>query len=163
MLRPWTTLVAALVVATGVGLAGARHVEAPSLGAELLAASTRVSPTRTAVLVLQPRDCESRLEALAVLVTEAARAGARVVVRVPGDAAAQHAVRARLLAMGWPHLEVADVPRVGVRLFHSLGYAASPFVAVLDDAGRVAFLRPLPLNPEELVQWHQLVPLVLRG
>lgn len=159
MPSPWTTLAAAIVVAVGVGLAGGRHVEAPPLAAGLFAAGAL---GRTAVVVLQPADCASRLEALAPLVTEAGRAGTRVVVRVPGGAASTESVRAQLVAMGWS-LDVASASATGVRALRGLGHRASPVVIVFDEAGRVAHVRPLPVTPDDLVQWHRLVPLVVRG
>lgn len=157
MPRPILAMVAGLVgLASGLG--AARHRDSPRLDAVLAAGSVG---SGVVVAVLQPRDCDSRLEALAPLVRAAESAGWPVIVRVPGSRDAAAEVRGLLADRGWP-LDVAQASPPAVRALRRIGFTETPLVAVFDAAARLVVAAPIPASPEALVRWHALVPLVVR-
>lgn len=148
-------LVVGLAVGLVVGAAAARHRAEPPLLPTLGAA-----PGPVVVAVLQPGDCDGRLEALAPVVRAADRAGARVVVRVPGGAAAAQVVASRLRELGW-QLAVSGASPAAVRGLRHLGHTGTPLLAIADARGRLVFAAPLPETPDALVRWHAMLPLLL--
>ncbi|MFN9455699.1 MAG: hypothetical protein ACK6CY_16730 [Gemmatimonadota bacterium] len=144
-----------LVVGLVVGAAAARHRAAPPLLPTLGA-----SPGPVVVAVLQPGDCDGRLEALAPVVRAADRAGARVVVRVPGGTTAAQVVASRLRDLGW-QLPVSRASPAAVRALRHLGHVGTPLLAIADARGRLVFAAPLPETPDALVRWHAVLPLLL--
>ncbi|MCU0624515.1 MAG: hypothetical protein MUF53_11755, partial [Gemmatimonadaceae bacterium] len=146
--------VGAALVGLAVGCGAARHRAPETVDASLEALGRPV-----VIAVLQPGDCDSRLEALAPVLRLADSVGVAVVVRVPGSPDATRRVRDALAANGW-RLPVSAAPRAA-RVLRALGFTETPLVAVLDARGRLAFAAPLPESPDALVRWHTLLPIVV--
>jgi hypothetical protein len=148
-------VLASAAVGVALGAAAMRHVPP----ADVTPAFTALDPAPRVWVILQPDDCDGRLEAL----TAIARATPPVAwgVAVPGGEAARLRVRARIAAMGWriPVVAAGDDLPAAVRL---LGYHHSPVLVVLDAARRVHFASRLPATRPELERWYTLLPLVLR-
>lgn len=154
----WSSAVGAAILGLAVGLAAARHRLPPGPAAALGGVTGRVS----VVAVLQPGDCDSRLDALAPVLRLADSSGLPVAIRVPGRPADVARVTQALAAHGWPLVATPATP-AAVRAVRALGFTETPLLAIIDAAGRVAFAAPLPETPNALVRWHAILPLVVRG
>lgn len=152
--------VAAASLCTGILLPRASH--APTL-AHILGEPGPAGGGRFQVtVVFKLEDCESNLQFLALFQRPRIRQSTHVTALLAADQRMLGDAR-RALRRWVPTVNVRWANPAAIRSLRSLGFQRTPFLLVLDPAGRLRLAAPAPSTPEAYVRLGTVLSLLVEG